>query len=98
MQDPYVILALDADADDDAVARAYHDAIKRCPPERDAERFAAIRSAYERLRTERDRLSYELFDTTPPTVADILDRAARVDAHPKRPDQSQLQALLRGDD
>lgn len=96
MRDSYLILRLAADADDEAVEHAYREAIKRCPPERDAEQFAAIRSAYEQLCNARGRLGYELFDTTPPCVADLLDRAAPVDK-PRRPDQSLLQALLRGD-
>jgi len=96
MRDPYLILGLAPDADDAAVERAYHAAIRRCPPERDAERFSAIREAFERVRTERDRLAYELFDRTPVEPADILDRAAPV-GEPRRPDAAMLQALLRGD-
>jgi curved DNA-binding protein CbpA len=96
MRDPYLILGLTKDADDDAVERAYLDAIKRCPPERDAARFSAIRTAYEQLRTRRDRAAFDLFDTTPPAPADILDKAAPVGAR-ARPERSLLQALLRGE-
>ncbi|WPL17018.1 DnaJ domain protein [Thiorhodovibrio winogradskyi] len=94
IRDPYLMLGLGPDADDAAVERAYHDAIRRCPPERDAQRFSAIREAFEALRTERDRLAYELFDRTPVVPADILDRAAPIGA-PRRPDAASLQALLR---
>jgi curved DNA-binding protein CbpA len=96
MRDPYLILGLGADADDAAVERAYHDGIRRCPPERDATRFAALRAAYEQLRTRRDRLAYDLFDTTPPDAEDVLERAAPA-AAPARPEQALLEALLRGD-
>lgn len=96
MSDPYLILGLTEEADSQAVERAYHAAIRACPPERDPERFGAIRTAYEQLRTSRDRLSYELFDTSAPTLLDILDRAAPVGA-PRRPEPALLQALLRGD-
>lgn len=96
MPDPYLILGLGSDADDAAVERAYHEAIRRCPPERDAERFAAVRAAYEHLRTQRDRLAYELFDTTPPSPAEILDKATPVGA-PGRPPQALIEALLRGE-
>jgi curved DNA-binding protein CbpA len=95
MRDPYLLLGLNQDADSDAVERAYHAAIRQCPPERDPERFAAIREAYEQLRTQRDRLGYELFDTSAPTPMDVLDRAAPVGAR-RRPNVTQLQALLRG--
>lgn len=94
MRDPYLLLGIDWHADDAAVERAYHDAIRRCPPERDATRFSEIREAYESLRTERDRLSYDLFDPTPPSPEDILDRAAPVGSS-RRPDLDSLQALLR---
>jgi curved DNA-binding protein CbpA len=96
MRDPYLILGLDPEADDDAVERAYHEGIRRCPPERDAERFAAIRAAYEQLRTHRDRLAHELFDTTPPDSGDVLEKAAPVGS-PARPGRDVLEALLRGD-
>jgi len=96
MRDPYLILGVDRNADDAAVERAYLDAIKRCPPERDAERFSAIRTAYEQLRTRRDRAAFNLFDITPPAPADILDKAAPVGT-PGRPERGLLEALLRGE-
>ncbi|TCT24220.1 DnaJ domain-containing protein [Thiobaca trueperi] len=97
MSDPYLILGVPDDADDTAIEAAYLNGIKRYPPERDAERFQALRAAYESLRTRRDRLAHALFDTTPPTLADILDRAAPVTA-PGRQDPALFAALLRGDD
>lgn len=97
MRDPYLILGLAPDADDAAVETAYLEGIKRCPPERDPERFQALRAAYETLRSRRDRLSYALFDISPPQIADILDRAAPVEPA-RRPDAALFAALLRGDD
>ncbi|MCG6862324.1 MAG: molecular chaperone DnaJ [Chromatiaceae bacterium] len=96
MSDPYLILGLGEDADDKAVETAYLQGIKRFPPERDAQRFETLRWAYETLRTQRDRLGYELFDTSPPEVADFLDRAAPIGEH-GRPDAALFAALLRGD-
>lgn len=96
MRDPYLILGLDGDVADDAVERAYLAAIKRCPPEHDPEGFSAIRTAYEELRTRRGRVAYELFDTSPPAPADILQKAAPAGA-PARPERALLEALLRGE-
>lgn len=96
MSDAYLILGLGEDADDAAVEAAYREGIRRCPPERDAERFEALRRAYEALRTRRDRVAYELFDTSPPEAADLLDKAAPV-GEPGRPDPALFSALLRGD-
>jgi len=96
MRDPYLILSIGQDADDAAVERAYVEAVKRCPPERDAERFNAIRQAHEQLRTRRDRLNYALFDQTPPHPADILDRVAPA-GPPASPERALIEALLRGE-
>ncbi|MCB2263236.1 MAG: molecular chaperone DnaJ [Candidatus Thiosymbion ectosymbiont of Robbea hypermnestra] len=96
MNDPYLTLGLTADADDAAVEAAYLAGIKRFPPERDAHRFEALRRAYETLRTHRDRLAYELFDTTPPQAADLLDKAAPIGAS-RRPEPALFAALLRGE-
>jgi curved DNA-binding protein CbpA len=96
MPDPYLILGIDADADDAAVERAYVEAIKRCPPERDAERFNAVRQAHEQLRSRRDRLAHALFDRTPPGPEDILAKAGQGVA-PGRPDRALIERLLRGE-
>jgi curved DNA-binding protein CbpA len=78
--DPFLILGLDPDGevpiDDAAVEAAYRAGIKRCPPERDPAGFQALRAAYERLRTRRERLEAALFDPIPPGSDDILARAA----------------------
>lgn len=97
MRDPYLILGVAEDADDAAIESAYLRGIKRCPPERDAEGFQALRDAYDSLRTQRRRLAYQLFDATEPQPLDLLDRLAPVGA-PGRPDQSLFAALLRGAD
>lgn len=96
MSDPYLILGIDRDADDAAVERAYVEAVKRCPPERDAERFNAIRQAHGRLRARRDRLAQALFDRSPPRPADILAKAGPTGA-PGRPDRALIESLLRGE-
>ena len=97
MSDPYLILGLEEDADDGAVETAYLEGIKRFPPDRDAGRFEALRRAYETLRTERDRLAYALFDTSPPEASDLLDKAAPVGPS-RRPGPELFATLLRGDD
>jgi curved DNA-binding protein CbpA len=96
MSDPYLILGVTEDADDTTIETAYLEGIKRCPPERDAQRFEALRAAYEALRTQRDRLAYALFDTSPPSPTDLLDRAARI-GEPRRPSPELFAALLRED-
>lgn len=96
MNDPYLILGVPPDAEDAAIESAYLAAIGRSPPERDPARFEALRDAYEKTRTRRDRLAHALFDQIPPTAADVLCRAAPL-GEPRRPSQRTLAALLRGE-
>jgi curved DNA-binding protein CbpA len=62
MADPYHILELPPDSDDDAIRRRYLELVRRFSPERYPEKFAAIRSAYESLRDLDTRLRYRLFE------------------------------------
>ncbi len=96
MRDPYLILGIGREADDETVHAAYLAAVKACPPERDPERFEALRQAYEAIRTERHRLAHECLDTAPAGALDLLERAAPVTG-PGRPDAEAFRALLRGD-
>ncbi|WP_462320226.1 DnaJ domain-containing protein [Halochromatium sp.] len=113
MPDPFLILGIEPDADDAAVEAAYRNAIKRNPPDRAPAVFQAVREAYERLRTQRDRIAYRLFETEPPQPVDLLRRAearrradqstanteAGQDAveFSRRPDAELIKALLRGE-
>jgi curved DNA-binding protein CbpA len=60
--DPYSVLGIDDDADDDAIRRRYLKLVKEFPPERHPERFAAVRAAYERLKDLDARVRHRLFE------------------------------------
>jgi curved DNA-binding protein CbpA len=62
MTDPYAVLGLPADSDDDAIRRRYLELVKQFSPERHPDQFAAIRQAYEHLRDLDTRLKYRLFE------------------------------------
>ena len=62
---PYLVLRVSPRAGDAEIRRAYLDAIRKFPPEREPERFQIISRAYEQIRDERSRLKYLLFDRTP---------------------------------
>jgi curved DNA-binding protein CbpA len=62
MTDPYEVLNLSPDSDDDTIRRRYLELVRQFPPERSPEKFAAIRQAYESLRDLTARLRYRLFE------------------------------------
>ncbi len=62
MTDPYQVMGLAADCDDETIRRRYLELVKQFSPEQHPEKFAAIRAAYESLRDLDTRLRYRLFE------------------------------------
>ena len=62
MTDPYAVLGLPADSDDETIRRRYLELVKQFSPEHHPEKFADIRQAYESLRDLETRLRYRLFE------------------------------------
>jgi len=62
MTDPYAVLGLPPDSDDETIRRRYLELVRQFSPEHHPERFAAIRSAYESLRDLDTRLRHRLFE------------------------------------
>jgi curved DNA-binding protein CbpA len=60
--DPYAVLGLPPDSDDDSIRRRYLELVRQFTPERHPEKFAAIRQAYESLRDLDTRLRHRLFE------------------------------------
>ena len=63
MIDPYAALGVRRDADEATIRRKYLQLVRRHSPERDPERFAEIRAAYDQLRDPIVRLKNRLFNT-----------------------------------
>jgi len=95
MTNPYQVLGITRDADDAAVRAAYLCAVQRCPPDRDAARFAALRRAFEALATHRLRVANDLFDQEPPTVEGLVYLLESGQAR-RRPDSATLLRVLKG--
>lgn len=72
MTDPYRILGVTPAADDETIRHAYLDAIRDCPPERDAARFEAIRTAYESVSDSKRRLKHALFAAEGPSLDQVF--------------------------
>jgi curved DNA-binding protein CbpA len=62
MPDPYAVLGLPADSDDEAIRRRYLQLVRQFSPEQHPEKFATVRQAYESLRDLNTRLRYRLFE------------------------------------
>ena len=62
MTDPYAVLGLPPDSDDEAIRRRYLELVRQFSPEQHPEKFAAVRAAYESLRDLNTRLRYRLFE------------------------------------
>jgi curved DNA-binding protein CbpA len=72
MADPYQVLGLPADSDDDTIRRRYLELVRQFSPEHHPERFAAVRAAYESLRDLNTRLRYRLFEAGKNETVDAL--------------------------
>lgn len=84
MNDPYEILGVDNQADEPAIRQRYLELVRQNPPEREPERFAAIRDAYDQLRDPAKRMHSRLFglghDSLDAIKSELLKRmrAARI--------------------
>jgi DnaJ-class molecular chaperone len=72
MHDPYQVLGLPPDSDDEAIRRRYLELVRRWSPEHHPEKFAAVRAAYEQLRDLDARLRRRLFDVGKKESLDAL--------------------------
>src|SRR5213080_1093454 len=82
MTDPYAVLGLSTDSDDETIRRRYLELVRQFSPEHHPERFAAVRAAYEQLRDLNTRLRYRLFeagkkDTLDAILEELSCRSAR---------------------
>lgn len=84
MSNPYEVLGLAADSDDDTIRRRYLELVKQFSPERHPEKFAAIRSAYESLRDLDTRLRHRLFESgKQESIDDIVKEIACRSSRPR---------------
>ncbi|MFN4258348.1 MAG: J domain-containing protein [Gemmataceae bacterium] len=62
MNNPYEVLGVAADSNDETIRRRYLELVRQYPPDHHPEKFAAIRTAYESLRDLNTRLRFRLFE------------------------------------
>ena len=63
MTDPYEVLGVARDADDEVIRKAYLALVREFSPDLDPSAFKEIQAAYEQVKDEKSRLNYYLFDT-----------------------------------
>jgi curved DNA-binding protein CbpA len=76
---PYLVLDVPLEADDQAIRQAYLNGIKDASPDSDPKRFQALSQAYEKIKDESRRLHYALFNQECPgdSPLDVLVRYAQ---------------------
>ena len=83
VDDPWTVLGLDPDADEATLKRRYTELVLANPPDRDPERFAAIRSAYETALDPRAQARSLLFG--PPPLRDLTELATLLRSRMRSP-------------
>jgi curved DNA-binding protein CbpA len=83
MADPYEILGIAQGASETEIRSRYLELVREHPPDRDPERFAAVREAYEQLRDPVTRMRTALFklrdtESIPSILADARRRVRRM--------------------
>jgi curved DNA-binding protein CbpA len=84
MSDPYTIFDLPLDSDDETIRRRYLSLVRTYTPERDPERFSAIREAYEILRDPINRMRYRLFEAGKDDSMDAIIKEAKARSSQRR--------------
>ena len=64
-QDPWSVLGVSLEADDDEIRAAYMSKVKAYPPDRCGPEFEKIRDAYEQLKDSYRRAKYVTLGATP---------------------------------
>ena len=94
---PYLVLGLDAGAEDATIRQAYLRAVKASPPDLHPERFKAISAAYEKIKDEPSRLRYYLFNRECPGASplDAFRHSVQLQARSQPPGFETLKDFLR---
>lgn len=77
---PYLVLGVPSEANDQTIRQAYLSAIKESPPDVDPKRFQAVNRAYEKIKDKESRHRHILFDHDCPGDSP-LDALARYASH-----------------
>jgi curved DNA-binding protein CbpA len=62
MTDPYTVLGVSPESDDDTIRKRYLELVREFSPEQHPQRFAAVRAAYEAVKDVNSRVRHRLFE------------------------------------
>jgi curved DNA-binding protein CbpA len=72
LADPYRVLGIERDAEDEEIRAAYLAKLKQFPPDRAPDEFEQVRDAYDLLRDRRRRARHTLFSINPDAPLESL--------------------------
>ena len=82
MIDPYDILNVQQDASDQEIKQSYLNMVKKYTPDSHPEEFQQLRTAYEKISTLYNRLSFDLLEAPLPNKDDIYHLLTKNDKNP----------------
>ena len=93
--DPFAVLGVSDDADDETIRRRYLALVRAFPPDREPERFQVFRRAYEAISGKRERLERKLLHTSTAALSRLkLHCLAASGSRQQRPSQAAVGAVL----
>ena len=95
MQDPYSVLGVSNNAGEAEIRSRYLVLVRQFPPEKEPQRAAAIRAAYDAIRDPMVRLRHQLFDVQSHLTLDSIVEDNRPDIRDRRFSTESLLSLGR---
>jgi curved DNA-binding protein CbpA len=80
---PYLILGVPREADDQRIRRAYLEALRQATPETNPERFKAVTTAYEQIKDQTSRHQHELLNRDCPGDSPLDAFLGHIQAAPR---------------
>jgi curved DNA-binding protein CbpA len=62
MNDPYAVLGVSPESDDETIRKRYLELVRQFSPEQHPQRFSEVRAAYEAVQDLNRRVQYRLFE------------------------------------
>ncbi len=93
--DPFAVLGVSDDADDETIRRRYLALVRAFPPDREPGRFQVFRHAYEAISGKRERLERKLLHASTAALSRLkLHCLAASGSQQQRPSQATVRAVL----